>query len=176
MGVAQYAEHRGCALYAVQYAIQRGRIRLDSNNLIDSDAADRDWEANTELTQARPGPKPKADGSQVAHGGSPGEPAKRATEAVPGIPYTDARALREVYDAQRKLFDLERRRGEYVRADEVRQEAFKAYRRFRDMLLTIPARIAAQLAAEREEAGVRAILEAEITAVLQAFAEGKEAA
>src|SRR5262249_51465033 len=95
----------------------------------------------------------------------------RPTEAVPGMTYSDARALREVYEVQRKQLELDVRRGLLVRRDEVEAAAFKFYRRLRDALLNIPPRLAAQLAAENDEAKVFEILEAEFRRVFEDFAD-----
>jgi hypothetical protein len=173
MRVTEYAAHRDCGLQAVQFAIARGRIRLTDDNLIDSEVADAAWEDNSDLAMARPGPKPHTTG-----GGSQNEPARRAaqqrsTEPVPGISFADARALREVYEVQRKQFDLEQKRGLYVRKDEVEQEAFRLYRMLRDALFNLPPRLAAQLAAETEAVTVEDILEAELRRICTDFAEGR---
>lgn len=51
MGQREYARHRGCALRAVQKAIEAKRISVvdvDGKQKIDSEQADRDWLANTD--------------------------------------------------------------------------------------------------------------------------------
>ena len=51
MGQREYARHRGCALRAVQKAIEANRISLvevDGAKKIDSEQADRDWLARTD--------------------------------------------------------------------------------------------------------------------------------
>jgi len=166
MGVTEYAEHRGCRLQAVQYAIARGRIPLTEDNRIDAEAADAAWEENTEHAQARPGPKLIS----APRGSSQSEP---ATEPVPGISYTQARALREVVECQRRQLELDARRGELVKASEVKEEAFRLYRALRDACFNLPPRLAARLAAEADEGNVRQALEDELTRVFQDFSEGK---
>jgi hypothetical protein len=162
MGITEYAEHRGCDLYAVKYAIARGRIALTEDNRIDSDAADAAW-ADTATPK-----KPK-----ITRAEQEGKDRKYATEAEPGIPYVDARALREVVEVQRRQLELEARKGILVRKDEVEREAFRLYRRLRDAAMNIPSRLAAQLAAETDEHRVFEILEGEIRSVFLSFAEGR---
>jgi len=168
MRITEYAAHRDCGLQAVQFAIARGRIRVTDANLIDSEEADAAWEENTEAAMAHAGPKPIVN-----------SPAKqksereRSTVAVPGITYTDARALREVYDAQRKQLELDLRRGLYVRKDEVEQAQFKLYRMLRDACFNLPPRLAPQLAAETDSNAIHELLEAELHRIFSDFAEGR---
>lgn len=164
MGVTEYAAHRGVELYAVQYAIARGRIRIGADNRIDSEEADRAWEANTLHTNARPGPRRHEQRT---------EPPTRPTEAEPGISYADARALREVFDAKRKQLELEVRQGTLVRRDEVEREAFSQFRMLRDACFNLPPRLAAQLAAESDPNVVHDLLEGELRLIFDDFAEGQ---
>jgi hypothetical protein len=167
MTVTQYAAHRGCRLRAVQHAIEAGRIAVDSNNQVDPQVADAEWEENTAHAMARPGPRLLA-----ATGGSRHEPVTlSSTEAVPGMPFSEARALREVVEVQQKQLELDVRRGLLVRKDWVEAAAFKFYRRLRDALLNIPSRLSGQLAAENDEAKVLEILEAEFQQVFEDFAD-----
>jgi hypothetical protein len=48
MTLTEYARHRGCDKKAVQFAIERGRIKRNEDGSINSDRADVDWEANTD--------------------------------------------------------------------------------------------------------------------------------
>jgi hypothetical protein len=168
MAAWDYAAHRGVAFPVVQRAIAAGRIKLSEDNLIDTEVADREWTANTDQSKIR---KPPAVAGSP--GGPPSEIKGRPTEAVPGIAYADARALREVCDVQRRQLELAVRRGELVRRDEVEAESFRAYRMLRDAVLNLPARLAAQLAAESDEDRVHALLEAEVKRIFTEFAEGQ---
>lgn len=169
MGIVEYSAHRNCGIQAVQEAIARGRISINGDNLIDVEAADRDWDQNTNLLQAR-----RREPILMSTTGSPGEPPpKKPTEAVPGITYTDARALREVYDAQRRQLELQARRGELVNREEVEREAYRLYRQLRDACMNLPPRLAAQLAAETDEAACHDLLESELQRVFSDFAEGR---
>lgn len=150
----------------VQYAIAAGRISINAENLIDVEAADRDWDERTNIAMQR---QPVL---ATTGGGSQSEPAKkRATEAVPGITYMDARALREVYDAQRRALDLAVRRGELMPVDEIEAEAFRLFRGLRDAVFQVPTRVAASVAAEKDEATVRETLERELNAIFAHFAD-----
>jgi hypothetical protein len=157
MGVNEYARHRGCQPQAVEYAIIAGHILRNPDGTIDREAADLAWEQNTEAAKARPGPKP----------------APLATEATPGMTYSSARALREVYEAQRRKLELEVRQGILISKAEVETEAFNAFRVLRDACFNVPHRLAAQLAAERDPATVHEMLEAELRRVFEDFAGGK---
>src|SRR4051812_46761212 len=75
MGHRAYARHRGVTLGAVQKALRDKRIFLNANGKLDPEAADRDWEANTDKSRvavnvlgqaeppaAEPDPLPAASG------------------------------------------------------------------------------------------------------------------
>jgi len=170
LGITDYAAHRGCQLQAVQLAISRGRIHINDDNLIDVEAADREWEETTQtrVTEAPVDQRPRA----YSRDDGPANRA-RAKVAEPGIPYTDARALREVYEVQKKMLELEQKRSLLVRKEDVEREAFRLYRQLRDACMALPSRLAAQLAAESDEANVHDALEAEIRRIFSDFAEGR---
>ena len=166
MGITDYARHRGVELQAVQYAVQAGRIKRNADGLIDVESADRDWAQNTE--EQGPRPKPARESYKpVPYEGD------RAMEAVPGISYSDARALREVYVAQKHKLSIREKTGELVSRQEVEEEASRLFRMIRDACFNLPPRLAAQLAAESDEATVFDILEGALRRVFEDFAEGR---
>lgn len=88
--------------------------------------------------------------------------------------YAQARADREVCQAQRAKLDLERQQGILVRADEVKLGAFNVARKARDQLIALPERVAALLAATQDPAEVHRILEEEIERICQEIAGDAE--
>ena len=165
MGITEYARHRGVEDAAVHFAVRSGRIKRNSDGMIDAATADRDWVENTrELAVQKPsGP---ARGYYQPSG-------DRALEPVPGISYTDARALREVFVAQKHVLSLKERTGELVSRSEVEEEASNQFRLIRDACFNLPPRLAAQLAAEPDETACFELLEAALRRVFSDFAEGR---
>jgi hypothetical protein len=166
MGITEYARHRGVEDAAVHYAVQMGRIRRNPDGLIDAETADRDWVDNTQERE------PKSSGSPRGHY-KPLPPVERALEPVPGITYSDARALREVYVAQKHKLSIIERSGKMVDRQEVEEEASRLFRMLRDACFNLPPRLAAQLAAETDEMAVFDILEGALRRVFEDFAEGR---
>ena len=156
-----YARHRGVNLSAVQKAIRKGRISTLPDGRIDSDVADREWAANTRVSQPVMPPPRRAqqdlDDDQGAGFGV--------------SQYTKARAVREHYQARLAKIEFEERTGSLVSRDEVQVAAFNRFRQFRDHLLNIPDRVAAMVAAESDPAKVHQILTAEIRKALNDFAD-----
>jgi phage terminase Nu1 subunit (DNA packaging protein) len=72
--------------------------------------------------------------------------------------YQDARARKEHYLALQAQRDYERSMGQLVSADDVRNALSHAGTTLRVRLETLPSSLSAQLAAERDEARVRAVL------------------
>jgi hypothetical protein len=160
MRLREYARHRGCRLQAVQYAVRAGRIRTDEDGLIDAQAADLAWRANTRESMS----------ACVSNGTTQtGEPAVEATQAEPGMTYADARALTAVYEAQRRKLELQVRTGELVSRTEVERAAFTRFRQLRDACLNLPARLAPILATEPDESKCYALLENEFLRIFEAF-------
>ena len=174
MGIAAYAAHRGSTLNAVQHAIADGRITLNADNLIDADAADRQWEESVDFAKKREGP---LEINRRGPGGSPDEPValKHPTEPVPGMSYTQARALREVYDAQKRKLELQLRHGEMVAVRDVEAAAFKLYRQLRDACFNIAPRLAGQLTGQTDEQTIFDLIDAEVRRVFDSFAQEKAA-
>jgi hypothetical protein len=162
MGITEYARHRGVEDAAVHFAVKVGRITRNEDGLIDVEAADRDWTENTQEMMARPGPRAKVPAAT-----------QRALEPVPGITYTDARALREVYVAQKHKLSIREKTGELVSRQEVEEEASRLFRMIRDACFNLPPRLSAQLAAESDEMAVFDILEGALRRVFEDFAEGR---
>lgn len=168
MGITEYARHRGVEDGAVHFAVRAGRIKRNADGLIDAETADRDWEANTQDMSAQE-PRQKT-GPARGYYQPTGE---RALEPVPGITYSDARALKEVYVAQKHKLSIRERTSELVSRREVEEEASNCFRKIRDACFNLPPRLSAQLAAESDEQTVYDVLEAALRRVFEDFAEGK---
>ncbi len=149
MSLRAYARHRGVSLPAVQKAIATGRITTLPDGQIDPAVADRDWAENTRYSASH-----DDDG-----------------ETFGASQYTKARAVREHYQARLAKIEYEERVGSLVSKDEIQVAAFNLGRQARDAMLNIPGRLAAQLAAETDEAKCFELLDGEIRKALNGFAE-----
>ena len=182
MSQRAYSRHRGCALRAVQKAIEAGRIALvtgpDGKQYVDQVQADRDWDRNTDQakqtlmhasTGATPAPPSAAAPPRVvAPDGGPDDDDAPEPEGQSDA-YRKARAQREEIRRDRELLELEKLRGNLIALDEVRALAFTAFRTLRDSLLNVPARIKDEAAAQMDPLLVEQLIEREITAVLSSF-------
>ncbi|HEU0180354.1 MAG TPA: hypothetical protein VFV58_39460 [Blastocatellia bacterium] len=162
VSITEYAVQRGVNPQTIANAVRDGRITRNADGTIDSEAADREWEAHSrsKISAGPSGPQQKQGAATTS-----------ATEPVAGMMYADARALKEVYDAQRRKLELEVRAGELISRTAVERAAFSRFRMIRDACLNIPARVAPLLAGEKDEAKVFSILEEEIRRVFTDFAE-----
>lgn len=77
---------------------------------------------------------------------------------------------------KRERFENEQRRGEWVRLEDSKREAFESSRIIRERLLNVASRLAPELAAETDPQKVFARLDAEIRAALHAAADALEQA
>ncbi len=121
MSLREYARHRKVSLSAVQKALISERISFvidsEGRKRIDHLVADREWTAHTNPAMVR-------DKDQ---------------------PVSEARTMREFYEAKLAKLEYEKRIGKLIDSGKVRQNAFALARRLRDRLLNIPDRISAEL-------------------------------
>ncbi|KZK84887.1 hypothetical protein PsAD13_01420 [Pseudovibrio sp. Ad13] len=155
MGLSRraYAAHRkalglsGGGESAVRKAIQSGRITIEADGSIDPAKADAQWAASTDSAKRR---QPKSSERQ------PTKPS--TTPSIPegsdpiggsqGITYAKARAANEALKAQRSKLLLQQLKGELIDRRAAVNHVFDLARKERDSWLQLPARIAANMAAE----------------------------
>jgi len=172
LNVTEYARHRGVRKAAVEYALERGRIKKNDEGLIDSDEADRDWEANTDHRQARPGPKPPKTSHRESVPFTEHRQEIQADIAEAGtLNFANARAVREIYAGRLLRLEYEQKQATLMPRSQVDIATFNVYRIVRDGLLNIPDRIAAQLAVETDPAVVYDTLSREINLALEALSK-----
>jgi phage terminase Nu1 subunit (DNA packaging protein) len=159
---SEYAKLRGCAPSAVTRAIKEGRIVpivVDGRELIDPAVADIQWARNT---RSRSDSNPATDAVR-----SPGGAGEGADLDIgnPGD-IRAVRARRELAEAKLAEHKLAELRGELVRAAEVKAAWAKKATGLRSALLQIPARLAAVVAAETDQAKCHDLLQGELHQVL----------
>lgn len=169
----EYARRRGVSHMAVQRAIKSGRISTVDDK-IDPGRADREWEQNTD--QSKPRNRVTGRPNHTRAAGAPSEPMVLADDSSGGgtgaaAGYAKARAARELYQAQLVKLELDRKRGELVRADEVRLGAFSMARKARDQLIALPDRLATILAATEDPSEVHRILADEVERICLELAD-----
>jgi hypothetical protein len=170
---AALAQHLGVARSYVTELRQSGRLVL-------SDDGRRCWlQASVERIEATSDPSQAATRARHAEGRDAAAQASPGTAAVPptagegedepadsGMRYQDARARKEHYLALQAQRDYELSVGQLVSAEDVRHAVANAATTLRVRLETLPSSLAAQLAAERDEARVRALLADQIELLL----------
>lgn len=93
----------------------------------------------------------------------------RGEALPPGTSRTEAERIRAIAQARLAQLDVEDREGRLVDADAVGRQWFEAGRRVRDQVLSLPARISADLAAEVDPVKVAILLEQALTQCLEAM-------
>jgi hypothetical protein len=184
-GIRAYARHRGTTHRAVQKARDDGRIQV-VDGVIDFEAADRAWLANTDpaaqslLYSAGPpgialdapapaermlagvGTAASPQGTLIVDGDEP-EPAAQTDL------YRENRGERERIRREREQLELDQLRGSLIELPVAQQLAFTAFRSLRDAVLNVPARVKDQAAARTAAFEVEQLLEAELSAVFTRF-------
>ncbi len=143
-----YARHRGVDEKAVRKAVAEGRISL-INGKIDPDVADIQWAANT---RARVGASLAPVADRLAAAGpvqadAQSTPAPAAVTPAMASGYTDARARREMADAETSEIQLKKLRGEMLVTADVARAGFEVGRELRDAMEASVNSLAAELSA-----------------------------
>jgi len=142
----EYARHRGVEFYAVRLAIQQGRIGL-VHGKIDPEEADRDWAANTMEEKG-------GDAGLARHAVGDAE----ATGTLSPPTFNSVRTRHEQLRLELTQAELEERRGNLLRRDEVERATFARFRRVRDAVLRVPVQLAAAVAANTDPAECRRVM------------------
>lgn len=177
---SELARELGITRQGVHKAEKSGRITRAANGLFDLDAARIQFRLHTDPEQQLRSIQQRPEtpttfgvgGSQAGASAAGG-----ATDIVVperGVEFTGdaaalvaAKARREAAEADLAELELAEKRGAIMSSADHRAIVFRIARTLRDALLQVPARTAALLAAESDQAACQRILEAEIRAVLQ---------
>lgn len=160
---AEYARRRGVDPTSVRDAIRAGRITLIDGK-IDPDVADVQWARNSRA-RVRTGQEPPQR--------NPSAPAADDDLTAPRLlTYEEARRRRELAEAQKAELQLAELQGDLIRTADVRAAYAKRAAGLREALLQIPARLAAVVAAEADQAKCHDLLQAELHQVLAQITEG----
>ena len=188
-----YAKHRGCALSAVQKAVERGRIaRPDSRGWICFAKADAEWTANTRSQYVTPVDAPAPPKAQALKKPKRTAPPPAETPAIipqtvdeilpdrsniihidaddfaqySAVGITPIQARKAYFESETKRHDLLEREGKLIPADAAKTYAYTFYRRLRDRLMGIPERLAPELAALADAHEVRRRIRKELESVM----------
>jgi hypothetical protein len=161
---AEYARRRGVTKGAITQVVQKGRIKVTPEGLIDSEAAD---------AMLSP-PRAKPPGRQPANGGNGTRLPSMSTGSYEL--YMQARARREVIEAARAQLKLDAEKEGLVEKAKVQHTAFMGARIARDRILAFADRLAPELAAESDERRVYDKLFHECRMLCDKLAEGLGAA
>lgn len=169
----EYAEHRGITQSRVSRLVSKGKIpkscikKISGRKLIDRDKADAALSENLDQIYNRPNKKPV----KLSKTKTPSEQKKELTDAGRGlVSLNEAQTIKANYDAWLKELEYQIKKGEYVDAEKVKQDAFNIARRVRDSLLNIPDRISADLASDTDTHSVSEKLTREIIQALEELA------
>jgi hypothetical protein len=162
---------------AIRKAVTAGRITQRTDGLFDLDAAVEEFNANTNHAKGHNNRSDAtASAKQEPVGDEPPEiPADMPTLSKQSTTYATARANREWYDAKLKRLRYEERAHSLTPTADVEAARFMEFRTLREACFQIPSRVAALLAGESDVARCQQMLNAELTSVFEAFADGTAA-
>lgn len=157
---------------AVRIAVEQGRLTPRADGMFDLEQALREFAETTH--------------HEKGHNNRSGGPNKLGTGALPDLPtpeiplptetrstaYAKARAGTQIYEALLKKLRYEERAKNLTPTADVESARFTEFRTLREACFNIPPRVAALLAGESDVAKCQQLLDAELTKVFSAFADG----
>jgi hypothetical protein len=170
-----YSRHRGCALRAVQKAIEAGRIQVESDGSVDFEKADAAWEARTHPTRGKTEAvvsKQAAHRSSAVTEGARIEASDRKTKILTEVDYYREHAEHEQAKKQLLLLKLAVQEGRLVEREVEEASGRAVATETRDAILGVPDRISAILAAETQPARVHELLTDELMTALERLSVG----
>lgn len=174
MGISlrAYARHRGVSLSAVQKAVAKRRIKLESDGTIDEAKADRDWAANSDIGATLSnviGNRQKQVRRTASSIATETDHQMTPPAAVTGDPitvYLNARAANETYKARRAKAEYEQFMGELVKRSIANEYAATFSQMVRDHLMAMPDRLAPALAALDDVNSIHKLLTSDVRSLL----------
>lgn len=173
--VREYAARRGVSHTAVHKAIGAGRLKKSVSKdaqgryVIDAQLADKEWDKHTDQTRLTPErlAQKKAAPAPAPAAVAPPEPEDDEDEPESDIPdINEARARKALYQAELLRIELETKQGQLVPIEEVKATVASEYTAVRQRVLSIPARLAQELALLDSPGEVRSRLERALTEAL----------
>ena len=172
MSQRAFARHMNVALNSVQKAIKAGRISLNGNGKIDSEAAEAAWRRNTDESRrsfedlSRATPALSSASLPPSSSDDDDFPAGASNEDPHMAKYRAARAHREETRLERERMELARELGNTLALADAQRIAFTAFRTVRDNVMNVPVRVKDIIAAEDSPARIESILEEELARAL----------
>ncbi len=156
-----YAKRRGVSHTAVNKAVSAGRITTTPEGLIDPEAADKQWEENTDPSK----PLNSVTGDAKHRKGGDGAQTTALPSGVP--PISVSMAAKAAITAERERIKLQKEKNRLVSVDKVRADSFAVFRLTQEKLLNIPDRLAPILAATNDSHEIHRLLVAEVRLVCE---------
>ncbi len=190
MNLQAYANHRkalglrGTSHVAVINAIKAERLsppavqRKGSRWIIDPELADEQWATRTDPSEfgghAGGGSRPIGIETPAPivkqRPDLPDAPPAAAAKGGPSLAVS--KQVKAAYEAKLTELQYKERSGEMGNLQDVRKEASRLARQVRDLLLIVPSRNAAKVAAMSDPEDIRALLQQEIEGALKGLANG----
>lgn len=159
ISISEFAKFVGVSRPAIVYAIQKGKLltpkKVKGKWVINKAKTKKEWDTNLDKTaQAKNRKKePKEE--------KPFEP-----KTYDGLTLADAERQDKVYKARLSQLKYLEQAGKLVNTDEIQIQAFETGRKVRDAIMSIPPRVAHELAVETDPHTLETRLNKELTDAL----------
>lgn len=174
ISVTQFAKRIGRSEQAVRTAIELGRVtakKVDGKLKIDPVTAEREWEENAKEKNR---PRLMIENEEIPADDASFEFNEKITSENASKQRRLAEAQKEFWKAKQAQLDYEEKAGKYVPIHKVQREAFAVSRTVRDIILSIPDRVSAELVGIKDQVKMHCVLTRELNTALQELSHALE--
>ena len=161
----------------IREAVAKGRLTQRPDKLFDRDEAVKEFAETTHHERGHNNMHGPVAAAEAADGAAPLPEIEAAEIPLPSetksTAYAKARAGTQIYEALLKKLRYEERAKNLMPTAEVENARFTEFRILREACFNIPPRVAALIAGESDVTRCQQLLEAELTTVFSAFADGQ---
>ena len=166
LNYTEFAKLMGVTRRSVSYAAEKGRIKykdINGSKMIHGQKGKKEWEQTIDKVASKKGKKAKTKKSKVIEG----------PKTFEGLTTADADRQEKVYKARLSQLKYLEQAGKLVDVDKVQKRAFELGRQLRDAIMSLPPRLAHELAAETDPHKLEMKLHRELTEALDKFIGAK---
>ena len=164
---SEFARLIGISRQRVNYAANRGKVKfklVDGIKMVEPKTAQEEWELAKTLRKSRNPSGKKKEKPKIVSAESP---------RYQGLTTADAERQEKLYKARLSELKYLEQAGDLVNIKNVKKQAFETARKVRDAVMSIPARVCHELAAETDPHILENQLAKELAQALEALARTK---
>ena len=172
--LTEFGKLMGVSRQAIAYAARQGKITthmIGKIKMVHGVKATKEWKMNIDAKASAKAKKIKKDKKDKKNNE---KPIKVKPKMYEGLTLADAERQDKVYKARLSQLKYLEQAGKLVDVDKVQKQAFELGKQLRDAIMSLPPRLAHELAAETDPHKLEIRLHRELTDALDKFIGAKQ--